>query len=234
MNNNIKNGTIKNTVKKINNIYIKKYAKLFDKLYHENLMCIYDSFAEIPLKYLVTFDNKIWDVRLLCEQWAHLLCSSDMQNASPIFPSNPYTKKNIMKEDINNIILCLKINKHKIYKPLKYLLNNINSININSININSYNTDSKLKQEIVSLLNKKFRFRLICNKNSQDNYIGVWVNIREKLSDFEVYYRYYESIPIQTQSIYGITDNYERIEFKEQLDNYPQEYINMNMYSEFM
>jgi hypothetical protein len=49
-----------------------------------------------------------------------------------------------------------------------------------------------------------------------------------------VYYRYYESIPIQIRTIYGIMDNYERIELKEQLDNYPQEYINMNMYSELM
>lgn len=220
---------IKIIIKKRNQFYNKKLYKIYDKLYYENLMCIYDSFQEVPLNYLVYIDNKIWDIRLLIENWGNLLTSSEMQNSSPIFPSNPFTRKNLSIEDIKNVIECVKSNNIKLYSPLKYLFLNLNKINL----FDSFNTNSELSKKIIELLNEKFRFRLLNKKDSQDNYIGLWVYKNEIKSDFEIFYEYYDSIPIQVQDIYGqIFDNYEKIHTKKLLDNYPKENININMYLE--
>ena len=215
-----------------NQFYNKKLYKIYDKLYYENLMCIYDTFQEISLNYLVYIDNKVWDIRLLSENWGNLLTSSEMQNSSPIFPSNPFTRKNLSLEDINNVIQCMKSNNIKLYSPLKYLFLNVNKIlNINLSN--SFNTNSELSKKIIDLLNEQFRFRLLNKKDSQDNYIGIWVNKNEIKSDFEIFYEYYDSIPIQIQDIYGlIFDNFEKIHTKKLLDNYPKENINIDMYLE--
>ncbi len=220
---------IKKILEKIEKRYHNVYAPICDKLYNENLMCIYDSFQEIPLKYLVYVNNKLWDIRLLLEQWSQLLCATEMQNSSPVFPSNPYTRKNINKEDIDNIIKCLKINKLKIYKPLKYIFENFNRI---SLSIN-YNTNYDIKTQLINILEEKFRFRLLNNKNSQDAYTGIWVDKNETWSDFEIFYNYYDKLPIQIQTLFGgLSDNIEKIEIKKLLDNYPKEMINLDFYCE--
>jgi hypothetical protein len=213
---------------KLNNLY-KKYIKIIDKYNYENLMSIYESFSEIPLEHLVFIDNKIWDITLLIDLWANSLCSTEMQNSSPVFPSNPFTRKNINLEDVRNIIFCLNCNKIKIYSPLKYLLLNFNRVlDKNDVN---YNTDCKLKKKITNLLEEQFRFRLLNIKNSQDSYIGIWVDKYFTQSDFEVFFDYYDKLPIQTQNTYGeIIDNYEKIQIKNLLDNYPLDNYNINDY----
>jgi hypothetical protein len=219
---------IKKVLEKVNINYEKVYAPICDMLYKENLMCIYDSFGEIPIQYLVYIDNKLWDIRLLLDQWSQLLCATEMQNSSPVYPSNPYTRKNINQEDIKNILKSLKINKLKVYTPLRYFFENYNKI---SMSVN-YNTDYELKKQLINLLEEKFRFRLLNNKNSQDAYTGIWVDKYEKLSDFEIFYDYYDKMPMQIQTPYGgPIDNYEKIEVKKLLDKYPKENINLETFS---
>lgn len=223
----------KNKILKFNNknevFYKKKFHKILDKLYFENLMCIYDSFNEIPLKYLVFIDKKVWDIQLLLDNWANLLTSSEMQNSSPIFPSNPFTKKNLSLEDFDNIIKCLKSSKLLLYAPLKYLILNSKKINQNI----SFNTNINLSRKIINLLEEKFRFRLLNKKDSQDNYTGIWVSNTESKSDFEIFYDYYDSLPIQIQNIYGqIYDNFEKLETKKLLDLYPIDNLSINNYLE--
>lgn len=214
---------------KLNNLYKKKYVKLIDKYNNENLLNIYENFNEVQLEHLIYLDNKIWDINLLIDLWANFLCSTEMQNSSPIFPSNPFTRKNINSEDVKNIINSLKFNKIKIYSPLKYLLLNFNRVIDN--NDVKYNTDNKLKRKIANLLEEHFRFRLLNIKNSQDNYIGIWVDKYFPLSDFEVFFDYYDKLPIQAENIYGeIVDNYEKIQTKNLLDNYPSDKYNINDY----
>jgi hypothetical protein len=65
-----------------------------------------------------------------------------MQNPLPIFPSNPFTKKNISIDDFKNILNIIKFNKIKVYKPLKYLF--INYEKIFNYKIDSYNTSKLL------------------------------------------------------------------------------------------
>ncbi len=219
--------SIKDISKKIKNNYKYIYAKIFDKYNYENLMNIYDSFIELPIENIIFLDNKFWDVNLLLEQWGNLLCSTEMQNPFPIFPSNPFTRKNLIKNDVINILNSLIINKIKIYNPLKYLLENYDKIYDNEYI--TYNTDFILSRKIIKLLEEKFRFRLINNKNSQDCYLGFWTDKNEPLSDFEIFYDYYNKIPFQITNIFGaIIDNIEKTEIKNMLDNYPKEFININ------
>jgi len=219
---------INNLKNKINNLYKKKYVKIFDNYQYENLMSIYESFEEIPIENLIYLDNKIWDINLLAYQWANLLCSTEMQNSSPIFPSNPFTRKNINFDDIKNILNILKINKIKIYKPLKYLLENSYRIINDTI---EYNTDFNLSRKIINILEEKFRFRLLNIKNSQDCYIGIWIDKCIQKSDFEIFFDYYDKLPMQIHGFYGeIIDNYEKTETKCMLDNYPKEKYDINEY----
>ena len=102
---------INNKLVKIKFSYTKFYSKMFDKLYKENLFYIYDNFNEIEEKYLVIVNKKVWDIRLLLDLWGNLLCSTEMQNPSPVFPHDPFTKKNLNINDVNNIIETLKKNK---------------------------------------------------------------------------------------------------------------------------
>lgn len=223
-----KNKILINKVKnKLNLIYKKKYVKLFDKYNHENLMCIYESFNEIYLNNLFFMDNKIWDINLLLDQWTNLLCSTEMQNSSPIFPSNPFTRKNISSHDIKNILNIAKNNKIKLYAPLKYLFMNVDKILVN--NYEKFNTDFNLKRKIINLLEEKFRFRLLNIKNSQDSYTGIWIYKEISLSDFEIFFDYYDKIPIQVQNFLGnIIDNNEKIHIKQLLDNYPKDIYDIN------
>ncbi len=110
---------------------------------------------------------------------------------------------------------------------LKYLLENYDKIYDNEYI--TYNTDFILSRKIIKLLEEKFRFRLINNKNSQDCYLGFWTDKNEPLSDFEIFYDYYNKIPFQITNIFGaIIDNIEKTEIKNMLDNYPKEFININ------
>ena len=91
-----------------------------------------------------------------------------------------------------------------------------------------------MSRQIINLLEEKFRFRLLNKKDSQDNYTGIWVFNTESKSDFEIFYNYYDSLPIQIQNIYGqIYDNYEKIETKKLLDSYLIDNLSINNYLEF-
>ena len=213
---------------------LNKYYFLLDKFYYENLLSINESFKEIELNNLIILDNKTWDINLLVDLWGNALCSTEMQNPLPVFPANPFTRKNIAYNDFINILRIIKINKIKIYGPLKYLLENSKKVFNNIIyNIDSYNTSKSLSQLIIKILETKYRFRLLNIKNSQDCYIGLWVPSFESKSDFEIFFDYYDKIPIQIQNYLGdIYDNPEKIQIKNLLDNYPKESTSIYNYLE--
>ena len=53
------------------------------------------------------------------------------------------------------------------------------------------------------------------------------------LSDFEVFFDYYDKIPIQIQNLFGhIYDDPEKIHIKNLLDNYPKE-NNITIYDHY-
>jgi hypothetical protein len=160
--------------------------------------------------------------------WGNLLCSTEMQNPLPVFPSNPFTRKNISINDFKNIIRVLKFSKIKLYEPLRYLFDNYQKVF--DFKIDNFNTSKSLSQHLIKIINEKFRFRLLNIKNSQDSYIGIWVDKDYSLSDFEVFFDYYDKIPIQIQNVFGlIYDNPEKIQIKNLLDNYSKE-TNVSIY----
>lgn len=215
--------------KKINDKIIKIYKrnnklyKIYDSIYKQNLMDIHDSFIDVSN--IVFIDNQPWDVMMLSKQWAHMICSTDMQTPSPVFPFNPFTKKNINYKDIKNYLECIEINKIKIYEPLKYILKNYNKLKYKEL----YNTSYQLNSELIDILEEKYRFKLINNKNSQDCYNGYWVKKNSRYSEFERILEYYESIPFQIMGYFGdIYDNPEKIFAKFQLDMFPTEDLIIN------
>lgn len=201
---------------------LSRYYFLLDNFYNENLLSILDSFKEIDIKNIVLINDKPWDINLLLDLWGNILCSTEMQNPLPVFPANPFTKKNISIKEFNNITNIIKNNKIKLYDPLKYLFNNYKKVF--DYNIDIHNTSKSLSQHLIKILNENYRFRLLNIKNSQDSYIGIWVNKNNSMSDFEVFFDYYNKIPIQIQDNFGfIYDNPEKIQIKNLLDIYPKE-----------
>lgn len=60
------------------------------------------------------------------------------------------------------------------------------------------------------------------SKNSQDCYTGIWINKIYPKSNFEVFYKYYDSLPFQIIGPFeNIQENYEKVELKNMLDKYP-------------
>jgi len=216
------NSKIKNKIKRIHRQNNRVY-KLMDTIYHYNLMGIDDSFMDVL--HIVFIDKQPWNLETISKHWAHMLCSTDMQSPAPMFPFNPFTKKNISRDDIINYLEYVDKYKIKIYKPLKYILENYDNI----INIESYNTNYQLSYEIIDILEEKYRFRLINNKNSQECYNGYWVRKTSQLSEFERLLEYFESVPYQIIDYYGdVHDNPEKIFAQFQLDMFPIEELVIN------
>jgi hypothetical protein len=202
--------------------YLSRYYFLLDKFYKENLLSIMESFKEIEIKNIILIDNKPWDINLLLDLWGNAICSTEMQNPLPVFPANPFTRKNISIKDFKNISNMIEFLKIKLYEPLKYLF--INCEKVFNYKVDGYNTNKLLSQHLIKIINEKYRFRLLNIKNSQDCYIGIWVNKDYSMSDFEVFFDYYDKIPIQIQNAFGsIYDNPEKTQIKYLLDNYPKE-----------
>jgi hypothetical protein len=214
---------------KINN-QDKIYYEKLDELNIETLLGIYDSWKEIPQRYIIKLD-KYWDIRILVDILGNQLCASDMENPKPNLLHDPFTKRNYTKDELLTIkIKCIK-ESIEVYIGLKEILNNLNKYNIIE-----YGFDNELSKNIIKILEKKLRFRIINNKNSQNNYNGLWVPKIESKSIFEYLYNIYQNIPYQEFDLrFNILRNNEKkIIFKEKLDALPLENISINEYTSYL
>jgi len=168
---------------KFHEIYQKTISALNDK-YICGLLGIYDSWIEIPIIYWIKIDNIWWDMRILNNIFTVGINQSEMEGPYPIYPCNPYTRALILPNDLKLfrkkcIVLNIKINiAFDVFLNLP--LKTLTELHQTTIPQRTYN--------LVNILSKKLRFKLVNYKNSQNCYCGYWVHKREKKSTFEQLY----------------------------------------------
>lgn len=192
----------------------------------ENLLGIYDSWSDVPEKYRISMDNNIWDLRIMANIFANQINSCEMETPKPMYPHNPFNRKNFSVEDLTLFKSKCRETKLRIYIGLYIFLENIHDVDCNQ----EYMTSKNTSYEIIKVLSKKLRFQIKNNKNSQDCYTGVWVKKGTKKSDFERAYTKYNDEPFQLLDQYtgAITANPEKIFMKIILDTYQHEEYNLD------
>lgn len=212
----------------------KKYMKEFQKIKEEILECddtetlmgYYDSWKEVPEIYRIKL-TKWWDIRILTEIIANQLCTNDMSNPKPNYPFDPFTRINFTPEELEIIKKKIKDIKLPIYVGLVEFLN-CDFKKLYSIQNTEYNTMIK----IITILEKKLRYRTINYKNSQDCFTGIWVSKKDKLSEFEKLLSVYHSTPEHAIAhINGeimVMYNPKKDILMQKINNYPIENINLS------
>ena len=167
----------------------------------ENLLGIYDSWDEVPKEYHILMGKKIWDIRIMANIFANQINSCEMEGPKPLWPHDPFNRKNF---DQNDLILfksqCMK-NNINIYIGLDIFLNSLQNIKCDQ----EYMTSKYTSQQIINNLEKKLRFQIKNYKNSQDCYIGLWVKKRTYRSKFEKIYMEYNDEPYQLYDVFTDT-----------------------------
>lgn len=203
------------------------YQELDDK-FPETLLGIYESWKDISEIYWIELNKKWWDIRILLNMFANQLISSEMENPKPMYPHDPFTRRNFTPIELEKIKNKCKELKLNIYIGLAKFLES----NINDIFIQEYGTSSKMSNFINDNLSKYLRYKIVNFKNSQNCYIGFWVNKCVPLSSFEKMYKLYNSLPFQiyVMHIHGpiITDNINKINIKNIIESLEEENIDLN------
>jgi hypothetical protein len=214
----------------------KKYMKqikeeILDEEDTETLMGYYDSWKEVPEVYRIKL-NKWWDIRILVEIIANQLCTNDMSNPKPNFPFDPFTRINFTPEELDKIKNKIREIKLPIYVGLIEFLN-CDFKKLYSVKNTEYNTMIK----IITILEKKLRYRTVNLKNSQDCFTGIWVSKKDKLSEFEKLLSVYHSTPEHAiANINGeivVMYNPKKDILMQKINNYPIENMNLsdNLYT---
>jgi len=200
-----------------NSKLIKSIEEL-DKHYKHCLLYIMDSWNEV---------NK-WDINIIINHYTTQLNSSNMENPFPIYPSDPFTRTPITKEDIQNIIKKIKQISLNVNLTLKiFLLSKKTDLFYNEAIISQTGHSSSL----LELFDTKMRYKLINNKDSQELYTGYWIQKSAKLSTFEKLYNLIKKIPIYLIDLNNfIYDNPEINKIKKKMDELDEQ-INMPIVS---
>jgi len=215
----------------LNNSIIDDVSYEFlDENFDENLLGIYDSWKEVPEKYWIKLNDKWWDSRILIDIFSSQLITSEMENPKPTYPHDPFTRRNFTPIELYSLKTHCKKNKQKIYMVLAKFL----YIDLDSIYKQEYGTSYEMSNILIDYISREFRYKLMCNKNSQDCYNGYWVPKDWDLSSFEKIYNYYNSLPYQVyvydndDDDYYITDNAHKNNVKNILESFTVENFNLN------
>lgn len=101
--------------------------KILDNKYLGGLLHIDNNWTSIPFIYWFNVDNMVYNFIYLIKMIEMQLSMSDMNNPSPKFPHDPYTRKNFSYVILNNIFdkLCeLNLQKEQEYLALYTFLSN--------------------------------------------------------------------------------------------------------------
>jgi hypothetical protein len=172
--------------------------KNLDNTQIETLLDIYDSWREVPEIYRIKLE-KWWDIRILCQLFANQLCTSDMTNPKPNYPFNPFNRILFTPDELSLIKKKIIELKLPIYIGLaEFLSCDYKKIYENKKKSNNEHKDYKCMIQIINILEKKLKFRLLNCKNSQDCYTGFWVYKKDKRSEFEQLLYLYDNTSTHT------------------------------------
>ncbi len=198
--------------------------KLLDQNYDHYLMDMYSSWDEVPLPYQIKLDNKWYHLELVIYHITSQLNHSDMENPYPIYPTDPFTRNSLSCDNILKLKERIKLLRIDINIALNTLLD-INPTTLQRCYIESLENDDRFSQLLYSELTRSLRYRLINFRNSQNNFTGYWVPIKEDKSKFENLYDAWKNTPYQIihPNTYEIMPNFQKQHLYNLLTNSPIE-----------
>lgn len=181
----------------------------------EQLMYIYDDWNQIPLYRRVLLDNNWWDVSSLISHFSHCLNSSNMNNPSPMYPSNPFNRIKFTKDGL------IKLRQHLYLTMIEIPISVY-------IFLDMCLDRPEVNNTILDTFSNWLRFKIINYKDSQNCYQGVWVYKYTELSDFEILFQEWNNMPYQQMVVnhhgeYIVTENIQRIMMQHILETCPVE-----------
>ena len=214
---------IDNIIQKLKDTLASK-NKLLDQKYDYNLMDMYSSWEEVSLPYQIKLDDKWCHLELVIYHITNQLNQSDMENSYPIYPTDPFTRKPLSCGSILKLKERIKLLKINVNIALNTLLN-FDSITLQKCYIESLESGDRFSRLLDSELRRYLRYRLINFRNSQSNFTGHWVSLKEDKSKFENLYDAWKNTPYQIQhpTTYEIMPNFQKQHLYNLLTNSPIE-----------
>jgi hypothetical protein len=127
-----------------------------------------------------------WDIRTLLIHMTQCLNSSNMGNAYPQFPADPFTRIPIPYEVLSQIYYRAKELQLRIHCSTLAFLYTVEGRKERLIG-----RPNLVSDEINAILSTWLRFRNINAQDSQGNFIGIWEPKYSQLNQFERNYRQY-------------------------------------------
>lgn len=205
--------------RKIVGCHQKSNINYLDKHFSHYLLTGEESWKEIPTSHIIKISNKeYWDIKTLLSIITQQLNFSNMGKPSPKIPHNPYTKQ---QYPIHIIFLVQNFCENNNIIPHVSLFNYFDFCQKNS-------SDKICTRNILKHFYDNMRYRTLNNKDSQDNYTGVWNNIDTKYSDFEIIHtEFLDKSPYIYDELNGMQVNPEFTYFKEIMNHSPNEHFDM-------
>lgn len=195
-----------------------------DQHFLHHLMYLKDSWSEVKhkIRFIVNGRDEWWDLEILISTFAEQLNMSNMSNPCPQWPSNPFNRQPLSYSQL--FIIEDAVRKAQI--PINYVLKSL----FDYLHEHETNSELVLGQTFLKYLSVRYRYRLINQKDSQDNYIGYWVSCKQPLSIFEQRYQEYSQIiPFQGWVVLRERPEYQL--YREILDSIPPESVDLNCIS---
>jgi hypothetical protein len=190
-----KKDSAKNTILARESKEIIDYNYL-DRVFHHNLMNLYGSWKEIDQKEYIELSKEFWPIEIIINTLTHQINNSNMENPYSIFPNNPFTRKLFTPGDLIHLRDVIKELKISINISLKLLLEQPKRSIVYIYKEASGYLD-RHSILLMSLLQQYLRFMTINYKNSQNNYLGFWVQKDMKFTPFEELYNDFKQVPYQ-------------------------------------
>lgn len=156
---------------------VENNTVFLNELHKHNLLSLKESWNDVYYYKRLYIDNYWWDLDILTEHIYYLLNSSSMGNPKPQFPCNPFTLSPISHNGLNIYFKKLIYHKISVNIIFKIFYDNIDVI----INTNKNEVHCKLTE----IFKNNCRYKLINTKDSQNCYIGFWVDKTLPFTEFE-------------------------------------------------
>ena len=206
---------------------IKKRNNYLDNNNKFTLLNLYDSWNEVKFENQILIGSEYWDINILSNHLTYQLNNSNMENPYPIYPNNPFNRIPFVPSDLLNIKEKLIFKNEPINITLKLFLNqNLNFLNL--LYIEALKSVDRFSFILLNLFQKKFRFMIFNNKNSQNSYNGIWVKLNHPITEFENLYENLKNMPYQIIDNGYVIYNYRREQLQNILLIYPKEIFELD------
>lgn len=228
---NIPNKLLSKVKNDIENYIVNKNINTIEQIstnnnikFKHNLMNMSDSFKDIKLEHQIELDKEYWDIHIITSHFVQQLNMSNMECPYPVYPNNPFNRIPFTPQALLDLRDRLSYLNMPINITLRLLL--VQPINkLKELYSDALINKDKISFKLLDLFNDNFRFKIINNKNSQNQYNGYWTKKSSPFDKFEKAYHQWKLSPIQVNRENQIVINRDRLRLEVILDTFPQDYF---------